>query len=223
MNPINKKERAKAFNKVIGLFVLCFALAVLVGFTTMNVNKLSNSKSVSDLAKIKAGLKFEEEVFAPNIDQATKIMAKIPTARESAENPDLLNAQVADLMSTTKSKVIPDDSWQSMMYQNVIKVYSDLQIAYKESAKLQERLDDCMNNTQGSDKELQRVLDEKRDLQQELTMLKLSGAGGGGGGGGGKSSNPDLEKSLKTANDQLRQCKLENKSLLAEITKLKNR
>jgi len=219
MKPLNKKERAKAFNKVILLFVISFALAVLVGFTTMNVNKLADRKSLSEYAKIKAGLKFEEQIFAPNIDQATKIMTKIPTAKESAENPDLLNSQVADLMSSTKSKMTADDSWQSLMYQNIIKVYSDLQISYKENAKLQEKLDDCANSTHGSDKELQRVLDEKRDLQQELTMLKLSGAGSGGGGG----NTAELQKNYNSVSEQLRQCKLENRGLLAEITKLRNR
>jgi Type VI secretion system, TssO len=219
MKPINKKERTKAFNKVIGLFVLCFALAVLVGFTTMNVNRLSDSKSVNELAKLKTSLKFEEETFAPNIDQATKIIVKIPKAKESAENPDLLNAQVADLMSATKSKVTPDESWQSLMYQNIINIYSDLQLAYKDKAKMQERLDDCANNTTGSDKELQRCLNEKRDIQNELTMLKLAGSSGGGGGGGGNTA--ELEKNLKTCNDQVRQLRLENKSLLTELKKLK--
>jgi|WetSurMetagenome_2_1015567.scaffolds.fasta_scaffold255728_2 hypothetical protein len=219
MKPINKKERAKAFNKVIGIFVICFILALLVGFTTMNVNKLADSKSVSELSKLKASLKFEEETFAPNIDQATKIMAKIPKAKESAENPDLLNAQVADLMSATKGKVTPEESWQSVMYQNVITIYSDLQLAYKDNAKLQEKLDDCTNSTTGSDKDLQRCLDEKRDLQNQLNMQKLAGNSGGGGGGG---NTAELEKNLKTCNDQVRQLKLENKSLLTELKKLKN-
>jgi hypothetical protein len=75
-----------------------------------------------------------------------------------------------------------------------------------------------MNNTQGSDVQLQRCLDEKRSLQNELTMLKLTGGGGGGGG-----NTAELERNLRNANEQLRQCKLENKSLLSEITKLRNR
>ncbi len=219
MKPINKKERAKAFNKVVGLFVVSFALAVLVGFTTMNVNKLTDSKSSSELAKLRAGLQFEEQVFAPNIDQATRIISKIPKAKESAENPDLLNSQVADLMAATKSKVTPDESWQTLMYQNIIKVYSDLQLAYKDNAKLKEALDDCSSSTTGSDKELQRCLNEKRDLQNELNILKLAGGGGGGGGG----NTADLEKNLKNTQEELRKCKVENKSLFSEIQKLKNR
>jgi hypothetical protein len=49
-------------------------------------------------------------------------------------------------------------------------------------------------------------------------MLKLTGGGGGGGG-----NTAELERNLRNANEQLRQCKLENKSLLSEITKLRNR
>lgn len=219
MEPLNKKERAKAFNKVIGFFLLSLALAILVGFTTMNVNKLAESKSMNELKKLRDDLKFQQEIFAPNIDQATKIMAKVPVAKESGENSEILHQDIATLLSTTKNSTAVDESWESKMYQNILKVYSDLQLAYKEQTKLKEQLDDCMNNTQGSDVQLQRCLDEKRNLQNELTMLKLAGGGGGGGGG----NTAEIEKNLRTANEQLRQCKLENKSLLSEISKLRNK
>ncbi|HNU76873.1 MAG TPA: type VI secretion system TssO, partial [Prolixibacteraceae bacterium] len=130
MEPLNKKERANAFKKVIGFFVLSFALAIFVGFTTMNVNKLAESKSMNELKKLKDNLKFQQDIFAPNIDQATKIMAKVPVAKESGENSEILHQDIATLLSTTKNSTSTDESWESKMYQNILKVYSDLQLAY---------------------------------------------------------------------------------------------
>jgi hypothetical protein len=42
MKPLNSRERAKAFYKVAGLFVICFVLAILLGFATMNANKVTD-------------------------------------------------------------------------------------------------------------------------------------------------------------------------------------
>lgn len=218
MKPLNQKERTSAFLKVVGLFLLCFVIAMFLGFMTMNIKSLEDSKTRGDLEKLKSELKFQQETFAPNIDQVTKIMAKVPVYKEQGENIEILNQDIASLLSTTKNKVTADDSWQSAMYLNILKVYSDLQLNYKEQLKLKEQLEFASSNTQGSDKDLQRCLDEKRTLQNEITMLKLTAASAGGGGSTAASGGnvAELEK-------QLRLCKVENKSLLSEITKLRNK
>jgi len=78
MKPINKKERSKAFYKVVGLFLFSFAIAMILGFTTMNINKLSDSKSSNELENLQSQLKFQEEVFAPTIDEVTILLDKVP-------------------------------------------------------------------------------------------------------------------------------------------------
>ncbi len=97
-------------------------------------------------------------------------------------------------------------------------------MAYKEQLKLKEQLDNCLNNTQGSDVQLQRCLDDKRNLQTELNMLKL--AGGGGGGGGGNSAQlakarKDFEDCDQKFKNYISDKKKEIDILRAEINRLK--
>ena len=102
MKALNKKERNKAFFKVTGLFLTCFVIAVLLGFSTMNVGKLSEQKSNTELDRIKNHLQFQEKVFAPNVGETAVMLAKVPTARETGENLEVLNQDIAALLSNTK-------------------------------------------------------------------------------------------------------------------------
>ncbi len=219
MKPINKKERSKAFYQVVGLFLISFAIAMILGFTTMNIPKLSDSKSNKDLEGLQDQLKFQEEVFAPTMDEVTILMAKVPVYKEQGENIDVLHSDIASKLSSTKNQVAEDESWESKLYLNVIKTYSDLQMSYKEQLSLKRQLDDCQNNTEGSDDKVQRLLTEKTNLQNELNLLKA--AGSGGGGGGSDKAIADLEKKLKETEQKLKDCNTETKALLSQIDKLK--
>lgn len=216
MKPLNQKERSKAYQKVVGLFVLCFALAMVLGFTTLNTNKLTDSKTKSDLQRLQDQLKFQQEVFAPNVDQVTKTLAKVPVYREEGENIEVLNSNIASVLSQTIKEVKDDESWESFMYKNILKVYSDLQLSYKDQLRMKDELDSWKNSTQGSDKDLQRCLDEKRALQTELNMLKIAGGGGGG-------NLAQLEKDLQKARKDLDDCNKINNILRGDIEKLRNR
>jgi hypothetical protein len=218
MKPLNQKERTKAYQKVVGLFVLCFALAMVLGFTTMNVNKLTDTKTKTDLQRLQSQLKFQQEVFAPNVEDAGKNLAKVPAYRELGENVEVLNSNIASILSQTINQVPNEDSWESNMYKNILKIYSDLQLSYKDQLRMKDELDILKNSTQGSDKELQRCLEEKRNLQNEINLLKLAGGGGGGGG-----NTAQLEKDLVKAKKDLEDCNRINNALRSEIDKLRSR
>ena len=53
MKPLNIKDRSKAFLKVVGLFLICFAIAMILGFTTMNAGRLTDSASNKDLKELR--------------------------------------------------------------------------------------------------------------------------------------------------------------------------
>jgi hypothetical protein len=218
MKPLNQKERTKAYQKVVGLFVLCFALAMVLGFTTMNVNKLTDTKTKTDLQRLQSQLKFQQEVFAPNVEDAGKNLAKVPAYRELGENVEVLNSNIASILSQTINQVPNEDSWESNMYKNILKIYSDLQLSYKDQLRMKDDLNILKNSTQGSDKELQRCLEEKRNLQNEINLLKLAGGGGGGGG-----NTAQLEKDLVKAKKDLEDCNRINNALRSEIDKLRSR
>jgi len=109
MKPLNKKERSKAFIKVVGLFLLSFVIAILLGFSTMNVGKLAEQKTSSELERLKNNLKFQEEVFAPHVGETTEMLSKITTANETGENLEVLNQDIAALVSKTKNEIAEDN------------------------------------------------------------------------------------------------------------------
>jgi hypothetical protein len=215
MKPLNKKERNKAFYKVVGFFLLSFLIAILLGFTTMNVGKLSEKKSNTELKRLKSQLKFQEEVFAPNVGETSGMLSKIPTARETGENLEVLNQDIGALLSNTKNQVVEDDSWETKMYRDVLKTLSDLQLAYNDQIKLTER----MGESDEASQKLQACIAERDRLQNQLNILQASGGGGGGGG----ADCAKLEKDLKVAQQQLESCKLENRALKQEIERVRNR
>ncbi len=220
MKPVNKKERAKAFNKVIGLFVLSLVLALLVGFTTMFEGNLSDRQSVSQLKQREAQETWERETLSPNLLEASATLDKVPTAAQNKENLDELNNKIGLLLVEAKKNLVIDDTWKSILYQDILKVYSDLHVAYKKQLQLEEQLVACQNNTQGSNVDLQRYISEVKELKQENLLLKATGGGGGGGGGG---NTAQLQSVLDKAQEDLRKCRLQNKSLETEVNKLRNR
>jgi hypothetical protein len=211
MKPLNKKERNKAFFKVVGLFLISFIIALLVGFTTMNTGSLADKQSRSELQKIKDHLKFQEEIFAPNVNEATLLLEKLPNYKDEGENKEVLNQDIAALVSKTKNEIAEEESWETTMYKNVIQALSDLQLAYNEQISLREEIGDSDEATQ----RLQDCINERNQLQNQVNTLK---AGGGGG-----ADCAQCEKNLKDAQQKLRQCNLENKALKQEIERIRNR
>jgi predicted DNA-binding protein YlxM (UPF0122 family) len=216
MRPLNSKERNKAFLKVVGLFLISFIIAILVGFTTMNTGRLSDQQSTSELQKLKDHLKFQEEVFAPNVNQASGLLTKLPKYKEEGENKEVLNQDIAALLSKTKNEIAPEETWETIMYKDVIQALSNLQLAYNDKLNLLEDLGESDEMSQ----KLQECINERTQLQNQLNMLQAAGGGGGGGGG---AATAQLEKELKDTQQKLRQCNLENRALKQEIEKIRNR
>lgn len=215
MKPLNNKERNKAFFQVTGLFLIAFVIALVLGFTTMNMGSVSEKSSRIELERLKKHLQFQEEVFAPNVEEATQMISKIPNYKEEGENIQVLNQDIGAVLSQTKNQVVEDDSWETKMYQDVIKALSDLQLAYNEQLDLKEEMGDSDETSQ----KLQECIAERNRLQTQVNMLQSSGGGGGGGGG----NEEQLQKDLKDAQQKLRQCNLENRALKQEIEKIRNR
>ena len=209
MKALNNKERNRAFYKVVGFFLVSFIIAMILGFTTMNMGSLSDRKAKSELADIKAQLKFQEETFAPNVAKTTEMLAKLPTAEQSGENIEVLNQDIGALLSQTKNKIIDSESWESIMYKEVIQALSDLQLAYNEQIDLKDQVGDSGE----ASKKLQQCINEKNQLQNQLSILQASGGGG---------SDADCQKELKDVQKRLNQCNLENRALKKEIEKFRN-
>ncbi len=210
MKPINSRDRNRAFLKVVGLFLVSFIITIIVGFSTMNVSKLSEHNANSELIELKNSLKYQEEVFAPNVSKTTKLLYKIPHCKEQGENIQIINQDIGALLSKTKNLVTDDKSWKSEMYKDVVSALSALQLAYNDQIELRENLGDSSDAI----KNLEKCKTENTRLQNQITMLKSSGGGGG-------SSTTDKE--LKSVQKKLKQCNLENRALRKEIEKYRNK
>ena len=210
MKPQNRKERNKAFFKVVGLFLICFVIAIILGFTTMNIGRLSEKKSKSDLEKLQSHLKYQEEVFAPNVNEATTLISQIPEHKTQNINIEVLNQDIGAILSQTKNQIAEDESWETKMYQEVIQALSDLQLAYNNQIELMEE----MGDSDEAGRKLQDCIAERDRLQNQVNRLQ---AGGGGG------NCEQCQKELREAQQRLRQCNTENKALKQEIDKIRNR
>ena len=166
MKPLNRKERNKAFIKVVGLFVIALVISLLLGFTTMNLGSVSEKSSRIELERLKKHLQFQEEVFAPNVKEATTMISKIPNYKEEGENIEVLNQDIGAVLSQTKNQVVDDDSWETKMYQDVIKSLSDLQLAYNDQLDLEEEMGDSDETSQ----KLQECIAERNRLQTQVRM-----------------------------------------------------
>lgn len=215
MKPQNSKERNKAFIKVVGLFVISFVIAVFLGFTTMNIPRLSDSNTQDELDKLREHLKFQEEIFAPNVGEVKDMISKIPNYKDEGQNIEVLNQDIGSLLSQTKNQVTDDESWETNMYKDVVEVLSNLQVAYNDKIKMMDELGDSDETSQ----ELQDCINERNSLQTQVNLLQSRG----GGGGGSDSNSQKLQENLKDLQQKLDQCNLENRALKQEIEKIRNR
>lgn len=190
--------------------MLCFIIALVLGFMTMNISGLAEQQSKAELEKLQSHLKYQEEVFAPNVGEATAMISQIPDYQQENINLEVLNQDIGAVISQTKNQVVKDESWESKMYQEVIQALSDLQLAYNEKVKLTEKVGDSNETSQ----KLQECIAERDRLQNQVNMLQASGGGG--------ANCEQFEKDLAEALEKLRQCNTENRALRQEIQKIRN-
>jgi chromosome segregation ATPase len=173
MKPLNSNERAKALYKVAGLFVICFILAIALGFSTMNVNKVMDYTSRKQLEGLRNNLIFQEKIFQPNIDDATKKLKDLPNYKAKVLD---LNATKGDIETSLK-KIMSEwkgdeKDQQFIMYKNIVDVYFALESAYEAKLKLEEQLEAKENVVQVGSGDLQRTKDMRDELQKANVSLK---------------------------------------------------
>jgi hypothetical protein len=210
MRPLNSKERNKAILKVVGLFLASFIIAIFVGFTTMKAPDLSAKNANLEIQKLKNQLKFQEEVFAPNVNKTTALLSQILSSREQGGNIEVLNQDIGGMISKTKNQIAEDKSWESGMYNDVIKALSDLHLAYNAQLDLGMKI----SGADKLDQTLQQCINEKNQLQNQLNMLKATGGGG--------EDCSKYQKELKTLQQKLNLSNMENTALKKEVEKFRN-
>lgn len=222
MKPLNSNERAKAFYKVTGLFVICFILAMVLGFSTMNVNKVMDYTSRKQLEGLKNNLTFQEKIFQPNIDDATKKLKDMPDYKAKVLD---LNATKSDIETSLK-KIMSEwkgdeKDQQFIMYKNIVDTYFALESAYEAKFKLQEQLDAKENVVQVGSGDLQRTKDMRDELEKANMSLKAEKDNLSSNVTNLQGQVAKLQNQLGRCRDSLRNYIDINKGLRQQISKLK--
>lgn len=173
MKPLNSKERAQAYYKVIGWFVFCFALSMFLGYCTMNVNNYMDNTSRKQLEALRNDLLFQETVFQPNIADATKNLMDLPKYKEK----NLIPADIASSINVSLEKIKKD--WKAdetdkkyLMYRNIVETYYALESAYLEKFKLENDIEQKDRVTKTVDGDLSRELKNRDNLAKENELMK---------------------------------------------------
>jgi chromosome segregation ATPase len=222
MKPLNSNERAKAFYKVAGSFVICFILAMALGFSTMNVNKVMDYTSRKQLEGLKNNLIFQEKIFQPNIDDATKKLKDLPNYKAKVLD---LNATKGDIETSLK-KIMSEwkgdeKDQQFIMYKNIVDIYFALESAYEAKLKLEEQLDAKENVVQVGSGDLQRTKDMRDELQKANVSLKSEKDILSNNVTNLQGQNVKLQNQLIRSRDSLKYYIDVNKGLKQQISKLK--
>jgi hypothetical protein len=225
MKPLNSKERAKAFYKVTGLFVLCFALAMLLGFSTMNVNKMTDYASRKKLEGLKNDLIFQEKVFIPNIEDATKKLQDLPIYKEKKLNRDgietSINVSLQEIKAGWAEWKVDTTSRQYSMYNNIVDIYFNLKSAYVDKFKLEEQLVAKEGVVLTGSGDLTRELKIRNGLEKENQSLKSEKDLLSANAARFQNQVDKLQNQLVKCRDSLRGCLDINKGYKQQINKLK--
>jgi hypothetical protein len=173
MKPLNSKERTHAFYKVIGWFVFCFALAIILGYCTMNVNNYTDYASRKQLEALQNDLLFQEKVFQPNIDDATRKLTDLPKYKEKNLIPaDITSSINVSLEKIKKDWKVDEKDQKYIMYKNVVDIYFALESNYLNTFKMEERLAEKEGVVQTGAGDLTRELKIRDGLEKENQSLK---------------------------------------------------
>lgn len=215
MKPLNYKERNKAFYKVIGLFVLCFVLAMVLGFSTMNATKVTNYGCQQELEKTKNDLKFQQEVFQPNIQNATEKLKDMSNPEGKILDLNVTKSDIKISLENIMSKwIVNEEDPQYVMYKNIIDSYFALESAYEDKIKLEEQVESNEGDVKDVDNVLQRTKEQRDDFKEERDVYKSNSERL-------QAEYQQLESQGKQIQIQLKQCQDENKALKFEISKRK--
>jgi len=222
MKPLNSKERSKAYYKVAGWFVLCFVLAMFLGFSTLNINSVTDFACRRQLDELRNSLIFQETVFQPNIDDATRKLQDFPKYKEK----QLVPADIATSINVALEKIkkewkVDETDQQYIMYKNILDVYFALELAYDSKYRLEEQLERKEGEGKTVDSDLQRVIDRRDELERENKILKSDKGDIITNINKLQDQSENMQRQLGKCRDSLRFYQDINKGLRDEISKIK--
>lgn len=209
MKPLNSKERSGAYLKVTGWFILCFVLAGILGFSTMNVNKVNDYACRKQLEDLKNNLKFQETVFCPGIQEATLKLQDFSNYKEKKLIPgDIATSIEASLGKIKAEWTVDEKDQQYLMYKSIVDIYFALESAYLSSLKMEEQLQSKELAGQSNAGELQLQLKKKDEVEKENQLLK--------------SDKENLVSATEKLQSQIKEMQNQNDKTLLQLKKYRD-
>ena len=203
MKPLNKKTRSSALLRIAGLFVLSLAISLILGFSLMDFNNISENSSSRELKKINEEVEFQEETFEPAIEELNIKLKDIINKKNSNENIDQDLADLPASITEIKTSIPPEHSWKSLYFE-ILQTYTDLQTSLKEEVGMMADLE----RSSGAGEDLARLRQENNDLRGQVKRLESEAASG----------DPEAEKMLSDAQEQIKKLQedLDQEKFLSE-------
>lgn len=171
MDPLNRKERGKAFRNFIILFVICIGIISTTVFFSLQVPFKQNDRLITEM---RSTVK-EKEFAADFMTDVSGVAGMLDSINTKAQKPDLLDGQITERIKALNLKVDANKKEDGTAYRNVVFVLSDLQTAKKQLRDMTGKDMDA----DGLKKELQTVqgtLDgmkvENLNLKQQVFILQ---------------------------------------------------
>lgn len=210
MKPLNARKRNRALLKVVGFFLVAFIVALLLSFMTMKTPQLSDKRCQKELLEVRENLKFQRDVITPNVNVTRGLLNKIPNHSQLGENLEVLNSDIAMIISDLNSEIQKLHTPDTVLYKDVIQVLSNLQIAYNRQLDLGETASDAIELTT----ELQLCKAENKQLEDQVRSLQANASKG--------TDCSQYIEQLTKSDKRVSQLELENQVLKKEIDKLRN-
>jgi len=195
---------------------------MLLGFSTMNANRVADYACRKQLEELKNDLQFQESIFQPNIEDATRKLKDLSNYKEKTLDP---NATKSDIETSLKKIMsewkVDEEDQQYLMYKNIVDMYFALESAYDTKFKLEEQLARKEGDVKTVDSDLQRVIDRRDELERENRLLKSDKGDILANIDKIQSQSNRLQSQLSRCRDSLRFYLDINKGLRDEISKLK--
>ena len=139
----------------------------------MNVNNYTDYASRKQLEALQNDLLFQEKVFQPNIDDATRKLTDLPKYKEKNLIPaDITSSINVSLEKIKKDWKVDEKDQKYIMYKNVVDIYFALESNYLNTFKQEERLAEKEGVVQTGAGDLTRELKIRDGLEKENQSLK---------------------------------------------------
>ncbi len=220
MNPENTKIRNRTIFQVVGLFLICVTIGILLLKGNVNFSYTSGKITEKELSECQSKLEFMNNRLWPELAAKSlaldSLKALYPVDRGKADKLyGEIRSSLTTLLTEQKQKL---GAAEQAHLDKIIGTFFSLLAALEETSKMQKENADC--STVRTD--LLNAQNQITQLKEELKAKEDAEKSGGGGGGGGDDKKPVRDKECKQCWKLYDKLTAEHAALQSKYDKLKS-